>query len=129
MQLFDYNHSYDPPAPFVKIVIDGRTGKTTEAIWAFVDSGADTTIVPRSLLTKLKARPRQQATIRSHWGEGRVVGLYLVDIRIGDIEVFAVEVVGDPKSEEIILGRNLLNQLKVVLDGLGEAVEIHSYDE
>lgn len=127
MQIFDYNHDYQPPAPFVKLVLHNRKGKSSEPLEAFVDSGADATIVPRAILKGIKATVSRQGTIRSQWGEPRLISLYLVDIQIGDIEVHAVEVVGDPTSQELILGRDALNQIRVVLNGLGEAVEVHPY--
>ncbi len=127
MQIFDYNHDYDPPAPFVKVVLHNRKGKSTEPLETFVDSGADATIVPRTILKSIKATVSRQGTIRSQWGEPRLISLYLVDIQIGDIAIVAVEVVGDPTSQELILGRDALNQMRVVLNGLGEAVEVHSH--
>lgn len=124
MQIFDYNHDYEPPAPFVKLILHNRKGKSSQPLEAFVDSA---TIVPRAILKGIKATVSRQGTIRSRWGEPRLISLYLVDIQIGDIEIYAVEVVGDPTSQELILGRDVLNQMRVVLNGLGEAVEVHSY--
>ena len=43
--------------------------------------------------------------------------LYLVDVQIGDLTVPGVEVVGDELSQEAILGRDVLNRLRVLLDG------------
>lgn len=127
MQIFDYSRDYEPPAPVVKLILHNRKGKSSEPLVAFVDSGADATIVPRTILKNIKATVSRQGTIRSQWGEPRLISLYLVDIQIGDIEIVAVEVVGDPTSDELILGRDALNQLRVVLNGWGEAVEVHPY--
>jgi hypothetical protein len=46
--------------------------------------------------------------------------LYLVDIQIGNMTLPGLEVVGDEVSNEIILGRNVLNRLRVLLDGPGK---------
>lgn len=62
--------------------------------------------------------------ISSQWGEGRRVWLYLVNIQIGEILISDIEVVGDELSDEIIIGRDALNQLRLLLDGPDESVEI-----
>lgn len=43
--------------------------------------------------------------------------LYLVDIRIGEINLPGIEVVGDEYSNEIILRRDVLNRLRILLNG------------
>jgi hypothetical protein len=122
---FTYSYAYEPPAPMVEITL--RTisdGRSTGVIPAFVDSGADGTIIPAVHLMHLQAPPMAEATIRSQWGERRRVLLYLIDIQIGSIMIRGVEVVGDEELDEIIVGRDVLNQLRVLLDGLGEVVEV-----
>ncbi len=63
-------------------------------------------------------------TIRSQWGERHNVMLYLVDIQIGNLTLPGIEVVGDEISDEIILGRDVLNRLRILLNGPGEIVEV-----
>ncbi len=62
--------------------------------------------------------------MRSQWGERRIVLLYLVDVQIGEITLPGIEVVGDEVSSEIVIGRDVLNRLLVVLDGLRETVNV-----
>ena len=38
-------------------------------------------------------------------------------IRIGNVVLSSVEVAGDPDSDEVILGRNVLNDLTLCLKG------------
>ena len=46
-------------------------------------------------------------------------------MRIGDsLHLPWVEVVGDDIGEEVLLGRTVLNQLRIVLNGPGLSVEI-----
>jgi predicted aspartyl protease len=84
---------------------------------AMVDSGADGTIVPQRYLDQINAPPTVEMNVRSHWGERRRVMLYLVDVRIGEINLPGIEVVGDEYSDEIVLGRDVLNRLHVSLNG------------
>lgn len=50
-------------------------------------------------------------------GERRQVFLYLVDVQIGDVTVPGLYVVGDEVGQESVLGRNVLNRLRLLLDG------------
>lgn len=80
--------------------------------------------MPQEYLEEIQAPVTRERFLRSQWGERRRVLLYSVDLKIGDMLLYACEVVGDNRSDELILGRDVLNQLRVLLDGLGEVVEI-----
>ena len=84
---------------------------------AIVDSGVDFTIIPLSLIRTLDAPVIRPATLSSQWRDRRPVYVYKVDIRIGESVLPAVDVAGDPFSEEILLGRNILNRLDLRLEG------------
>jgi hypothetical protein len=45
------------------------------------------------------------------------VNLFLVDVHIGENVLPHVQVVGDEVGDEVILGRDVLNKLKLLLDG------------
>ncbi len=96
-----------------------RTGHSVGPLNAILDTGADGTLVPQRHLDIIGARRVMETGLRSQWGERRVVYLYLVTFRIGEIELPGTYVVGDDQSDEIVLGRNVLNQLKIWLDGPG----------
>lgn len=96
----------------------------TEILQAIVDSGADGTIVPLHYLEEIQAPPTVEMVIRSQWGERRNVLLYLVDVQIGDLTLPGIEVVGDELSDEVVIGRDILNRLRVMLDGPREVVEV-----
>lgn len=122
---FRYSRDYYPPAPTVDVTfITAAEFLRIGPFSAIVDSGADGTIVPTSYLDEIHAPPTEEMVIRSQWGERRKVILYLIDVQIGDLTLPGVEVVGDELSEEILLGRDILNLLRVVLDGPREAVEV-----
>ncbi|MBI3761453.1 MAG: retroviral-like aspartic protease family protein [Chloroflexi bacterium] len=91
---------------------------------ALIDTGADATIVPLNHLETVSALETITMSVRGQWGESRSVMLYIVDLRIGDISLPQVEVVGDDLSDEIVLGRGVLNLLRIFLDGPGETIEI-----
>ena len=52
------------------------------------------------------------------------VHLYVVSLQVGDFRQAVMRVVGGAECEEAILGRDVLNQLIVILNGLASVVEI-----
>ena len=56
-------------------------------------------------------------------GKSQVVGLFPVTLQIGQEMIYGVAAAG--YGEEIILGRDVLNQIVVILDGPGLTVEVN----
>lgn len=115
---FKYNREYFPPIPVAEVTfITAAESLRAGPFEAVIDTGADGTIVPIDYLNGILASPTVEMTMRSQWGERRRVLLYLVDVQIGEITLPGIEVVGDEQSDEIILGRDVLNRLQILLDG------------
>ena len=121
---FAFSHRYTPPAPVLEATLSTLSGEKRAKTIALIDTGADATIVPLSILLHLEARPAFSSRLRSQWGEHRQVLLYLVDIQIDESTFPGAYVVGDGLGEEVILGRDLLNRLKITLDGPAATVQI-----
>ncbi|MCW5853938.1 MAG: hypothetical protein KIT87_27980 [Anaerolineae bacterium] len=80
--------------------------------------------MPIEQLRAILAPVVTEARIRSHWGEWRTVQLFAVDVQVGLITISGLFVVGDDEGNEIILGRDFLNKLRVVLDGPSQFTEL-----
>jgi len=120
-----YLDSYYPPIPVLEISLGYPQEMLTHgSLTALIDTGADGTLVPQSLIDELGAPPIDQVRVRSHWGEWRHAQLFTVDIGIGAFRLPAIEVVGDDQGQEIVLGRNVLNRLRLLLDGPARQVEL-----
>jgi predicted aspartyl protease len=122
---FKYDDGYLPPAPSLEISLAVpdeafRIGP----LQALVDTGADATLVPASHLEQLSLQVDNRKYLRSQWGEQRVVDTYFLDVGIGGMRLPAVEIVADPLSDEVIVGRNILNRLILNLDGPAQALEL-----
>lgn len=89
----------------------------TELYNAIIDTGADITIAPAEILIKLQAQDVQETNLVSQWGDLHPVVLYLVDLEIESRVFPGVLIACDETTNEIILGRNLLNILPLFLDG------------
>jgi predicted aspartyl protease len=78
-----YLRKYFPPFPCLPI----RMGYPSEGfrlgpIEALIDTGADGSLVPQSLLDELGAPLVDQVRVRSQWGETHSANLYTVDLGI-----------------------------------------------
>ena len=112
-----YLSQYFPPFPSLPIHLGfPEENLRLGPLEALVDTGADGTLVPQVLLEELGAPLVDQIRVRSQWGEARAAGLYTVDLGVAGIRLPAIEVVGDP-GVEIILGRDVINRLRLLLDG------------
>ena len=125
---FEYDATYHPAAPIVDIQIDGYNSVLGQhSLQAMVDSGADATMIPLPVLNAIGAVYKESAWMRGT-ASGRVeVDLYLAAIRIGSNLIDGLHVIGIPASGEAVIGRDVLNQLVVTLNGLASVTEIQSY--
>ncbi len=116
---YPYNTNYQPPFPAVEVVVRNTDEESlyTKTLPALLDCGADGTLVPIDYLQQIFAPALTDSRIRSHWGEWRSVQIFLVDIEVGSLRLPGIFVVGDEEGDEIILGRDVLNKLRVVLNG------------
>lgn len=117
MSHYPYDPTYAPPIPVCDITLMARAAGRRVELSAIVDTGADGTIVPIRYLHHIGARRAFEASLRSQWGERRTVFLYLVDLMIGGVTLPGVYVVGDELGDETVLGRDVLNRLRLLLDG------------
>ncbi len=121
---FAYEANYPGAAfPVAVATIVGRNAKSTVVI-GLIDSGADATILPIAILRQINARRGEVAWARSITGQRYQVNLYQVKISIGEYVMPGVEVIANERTDEVIWGRDVLNQLYVILDGPGENTQI-----
>jgi len=118
-----------PPAPIIPIVIitpDWQDKEFQVEIEAFLDTGSDCTLVPLSLISKLQLTVnRSTAIIQGIGGDaGQSIAVF-VNLKLGNSLIKAVRVYGysgDILNEQIIIGRDVLNQCCVEFDGIAETV-------
>ncbi len=120
---YDYNRNYSLSAPIVAIDVYG-TNANSQKITALIDSGADATMLPFSLLEQLGADEVETRYLRTITGRRSIVDLYRVSIHIGPFQIPAIRAIATDSSMEAIIGRDVLNQLIVTLNGLAGVTEI-----
>ena len=109
--------------PQVTLQVGLSRGQTMFTLPAHVDSGADASSIPINYLKQMQARPGQKKWLRGVAGGRYEITLYTIFLQIGP-QGFYVPVVGDELFDEVIVGRDVLNQMIVTLNGLAGVVEI-----
>ena len=124
MITFPYDGAHDPAAPVCQVTLSVPSTGQRATMMAMIDTGADASIVPISYLRQIAARRVFEANLRSQWGERRRVYLYLVDIHLETLTLPGLYVVGDDQGDEVILGRDVLNRLRLLLDGPKQVTQV-----
>lgn len=115
-----YSTRYDPPAPVLPIRVTRGGGGRSLALAGLVDTGADVTVLPESVVMRLSLPRVGTVRIAGVVGHARApVHAAMLEVagRAALFEVIAL-------SDEAILGRNVLNALRLVLDGPQLALEV-----
>jgi len=120
MKTTPYSRGFTPPVPVLSVSLTlpyeaSRFGPYL----ALIDTGADGTFVPTPLLEEVGASVMYMTNVRSYLGDKvRRVSVHSIDLILSDVDRLPnVEVVSDDWGDQIILGRNVLNQLRLLLDG------------
>ena len=122
---YPYDVRYRPPFPVMRVVLhNAEEGLRTEPENALLDTGSDGSLVPIAYLRQILAPVVTDTNIRSHWGEWRPAQLFVVDVELDGLKLPGLFVVGDEIGSEIVLGRNVLNKLRLILDGPAHLTEM-----
>lgn len=121
---FSYDEAYSPAMPVVALAVDGYAGQPVRSVAALVDSGADGTMIPVDILDAVHASYEDTVTMHGVLGEGQTVDRYTVAIHVGTIIIHAVHAVAMPPGSECVLGRDVLNDLSVTLNGPAHTTQI-----
>lgn len=120
----DYDSSYYPAMPMIELQIRRRAGQPPLVLKAIVDSGADATMIPLHHLRRLNVRKGQTKWLSGTAGGRYEVDMYTLAVQIGEQPAQYIDVVGIERQDEVIVGRDLLNQYVVTLNAPGHTVDI-----
>lgn len=118
---FAYDASLDPPAPVVPVRISGPVGDEAVMLPMLVDTGADCTLVPALIVRRLGLPQIDVIGVTGVGGARKHATVHAASVELSGLRVLARIVAF---ADEAILGRDILNQAVVTLDGPGLAVSI-----
>jgi predicted aspartyl protease len=122
---YGYNRQVSPPAPFVHVTLRcAETGKEIADVPAQLDCAADCTVIPRSLVEDLGLAPLDELRIGGFAGQVFLVTSYRIEISIRSLKALMVEVIAHAEEPFVLLGRDVLNTHRILLDGPGLALEV-----
>ncbi len=121
---YDYDTSFLPAMPVIEIKIGRSLTPPTLKLMAVIDSGADGVIIPLCHLRQIRARQERTAWMRTVTGARSVIDLYSISLQFGPFGFRDLIVASGLPPNEIIIGRDILNQFIVTLNGLASVLEI-----
>lgn len=114
-----------PPAPALEIRLINPATKTYSIYYpAILDTGSDITLIPSKMLAALRLSSLRSESVSGLWGGHSTAKVYLVDIEVAGRLLGGVEVLSNPKEKEILIGRDVSNHLRLLLDGPDLSTEI-----
>jgi hypothetical protein len=125
MVRYNYNRQVEPPAPFVHVVLTRPDGSGPPVEWpAQLDSGADRTVIPTEVTQMMTLAETGLMRVAGLGGEPQPMPVYLVQLAVRGLRQAHVEVISVPGEAYVLLGRDVLNRHRVLLDGPSLSVTI-----
>jgi hypothetical protein len=125
MARYRYAAEFKPPAPFVQVTLrNPTTGEQRRGIPAQMDTAADRTVLPEAVGLSLHLNRIGEMLVGGFGGTVTVVPLYGVLLGVHTFPPRSIEVIVHPEEQWVLLGRDVLNQLRALLDGPATALEI-----
>jgi predicted aspartyl protease len=123
-RVFPYSTFFHPPAPVIPAVISSLEDPTRSLTReAKVDTGADITTVPMAIIDALNVVPaREVLAIGFNSTEARRL-TYYVNLHLAGYDFSPIEVMSSA-GNDFLIGRDVLNQWLVVLDGEKRTLKI-----
>jgi predicted aspartyl protease len=115
MPAFDLQ--FEPPAPVADVVITHPVSSAhSGALRGKLDTGADLTVIPESLVPQLALGARSHLWARSFDGSFSRRPVYYVRFRLEGYDLPAIRCIA-ANRRNVLVGRNVLNRFILTLDG------------
>jgi len=119
-----YNQSVSPPAPFVKLIVADPTDSTRQiTVDAQIDSAADISTLPNSIVEQLELPVSGSLEIAGYDGNPSIVTLRDAVLILDKFKFSGARIV-PTNADYALLGRDVINFLRLVLDGPALTLEI-----
>jgi hypothetical protein len=122
---YNYNRQLTPPAPFVHVrAAAPASGKAVEQIAAQLDSAADRSVIPWSVVEALQLPQLDELPALGFGGHLLSVPTFLVQLTVRSCTPITVEAFASREEPYVLLGRDVLNHFRVLLDGPNLVLEM-----
>ena len=125
MMRYSYIQERTPPAPFIWVTVRcPEEARELAQVPAQVDTGADRTVIPLIVATQLELTPLRGIHVEGLGGISFSLPSFKVQIGIYQLQLVAIEVVASQEETFVLLGRDVLNNYRILLDGPQLALEV-----
>ena len=125
MTQFAYSRSSRQPFPQIELRLASTdSGRFFTGLMAKVDTGADRTVIPQSVLDSLEIAVAGAQEFEGAHGTISTLPLYYVELTIEGFPAFKEIVAASDREDLILLGRDVLNLYRIVLDGPNGLLEL-----
>lgn len=115
---YGYNTQFTPAAPLVHVALRSPDGtRQVAGLPAQLDTASDRTVVPLDVVQQLGLVQMDQITVVGIGGSTLSIPTFLVQVEIRQLQPLLVEVAASSGEPMVLLGRDVLNLFKIVLDG------------
>ena len=122
---YNYLKQLTPPAPFVYVTLRSPDGKTEmKDVPAQVDTAADRTALPAELIEQLGLQQFDELLCGGFGGSLTVIPSFIVQIAIQPLPFKKIEVLGAQGEDYVLVGRDVLNDHVIQLNGPALALRI-----
>ncbi|MSQ40586.1 MAG: hypothetical protein EXR55_02770 [Dehalococcoidia bacterium] len=120
---YPYDVSFRPPAPVVPVQVGVPGSQSPIDLRALLDSGADVSVVPTEVVERLQLRRVDVIHVQGFGGEATETWVYAAQFALNQNYEWIGRAI--PWAEPYaILGRGVMNHLRITLDGPGQITTI-----
>ena len=115
---YNYNQQLTPPAPFVHVTLQPPGwGTAVSQVPALLDTAADITVIPARVAEELELVPLDEIPVGGFDGRVTVVERFLIQLALRQFDPLVIRVVASRDEPYVLLGRDVLNRYRILLDG------------
>lgn len=125
MICYRYNHSFNPPAPLVHVILHSPDGAAKSGeLPAQLDIAADRSVIPLEAAEQMGLVPLEELPLAGLGGIVTTLPIYLVQIEIRQLRPIMVRAAASRGEPLALIGRDVLNHYRLLLDGPQLRLEI-----
>jgi hypothetical protein len=122
---YSFTSQLDPPAPFINISLRNPvTRAELLSVPAQIDTAADRTVIPESIVRTLALPQVGAAKFGGFGGVVHTLPIFAALLQLHDGAFHAIKAAAHAEESWVLLGRDVLNAFRIVLDGPNRTLEI-----